>query len=186
MAESRAATFLLGGFPVTRLEDDYYCCSDTECDICRTDREADSPKTEEDPENNLNAIPRTSVVKTSVCCHDFHEVCLVSWIHSQIQEQLHGTCPKCRGELLFNPSAMDENTEPDTIIVANELDTYQHRLHDMREFVRRREEENLRLEALILEMRATVQRARQRNSIRVGEQYHNMGNAITTDSSAGR
>jgi hypothetical protein len=66
MAESRAAIFLFGGFPVTRLEDDYYCRNNTTCDICHTDTEADpSAITEHDPNNDLGSMSRTSVIKTS-------------------------------------------------------------------------------------------------------------------------
>jgi hypothetical protein len=123
MAEFLAGSFLLGGFPVTRLEDQYYSRNNITCNICRTDAEADvdPPTFEQDPDHDLRSIPQTSVIRTSACGHKFHELCLVSWLHSQLLQDQHGTCPKCRGLLISNRHATNVNTEPGVLPLVHEL-----------------------------------------------------------------
>jgi len=93
------------------LQDDYYKQHEASCDICFNDETSDcgldeASATVSNSEANLRAISPTSIIRTAVCRHVFHERCLVKWLQEQREHRLHGNCPMCRGLLVFNPKAI--------------------------------------------------------------------------------
>ena len=110
MPTSRSHTHILR-LEAIQLQDDYYKQHETVCDICFNDETSDcgldeASATVSNSEANLRAISPTSIIRTAVCRHVFHERCLKKWLQEQTTHRLHGNCPMCRGLLIFNPRAI--------------------------------------------------------------------------------
>ena len=81
------------------LSNDYFRVHNTECSICHSaDRATHPPETTVTPQ-----IAPTSIVQTATCAHVFHELCLYTWVTTQLATR-HATCPMCRHVLVHNPN----------------------------------------------------------------------------------
>jgi hypothetical protein len=85
-------------FASTKLADDHFHTQDdSECNIC-TFKDA--------PEQDDAASANNSIIKIDVCNHVYHEVCIKTWLSTQLQTT-HGTCPMSRTVIIHNPAPRD-------------------------------------------------------------------------------
>jgi hypothetical protein len=105
----------------SRLLDDHFHTTGTECDICKS-AEPPSPAQE-------------VVVVLTVCNHIFHEHCLRTWLTTQLNDTVHprnATCPMCRHVLVINNSVTPSHL--DTGRVSNSMDVAIAAMADTRRY----------------------------------------------------
>lgn len=75
-----------------RLSDNHFLHVASECAICISAEHADIDDTDESS--------RTSIIKIEACGHIYHELCLSTWLETQLDNAADGTCPECRQTLV--------------------------------------------------------------------------------------
>jgi hypothetical protein len=100
-----SSSYRLSTFTTTFLPPNHYRATNTSCSICHcADRAVDPPWTS--LSSQMTHISPTHIIRTHDCNHIFHELCLHTWVATQLEsygvnvQAHHVTCPMCRTVLL--------------------------------------------------------------------------------------